>query len=157
MNLTQIDFSSLNKKAIIETAIQDAKAMIEAGEKNPLDAFVQLKRLEEYVTKFREELKAAAEIEAGKYSAKTFSAFNSEIQLQEGAGSRYDFSTTGDIEWERLNQEFESAKQAKEEREKFLKGITKPMASVDDETGEVYTIYPPQKTGGSTAVKVILK
>ena len=51
--------------------------------------------------------------------------------------------------WERLDADFKTAKARKEEREKFLKTIKSKVTVVDDETGEVATIYEPVKSGQS--------
>ena len=64
-------------------------------------------------------------------------------------GVKYDYESCGDPDWERLDADFKTAKARKEEREKFLKTIKGKITTVNDETGEVITIYEPVKLGQS--------
>lgn len=64
-------------------------------------------------------------------------------------GTKYDYESCKDTMWERLDADFKTAKARKEEREKFLKTIKGKVTVVDDETGEVATIYEPVKSGQS--------
>lgn len=61
-------------------------------------------------------------------------------------GVKYDYKSSQDPEWTELNAKFEAAKKAKEEREKFLKGIKGKLNFVNDD-GEGFTIYEPVKSG----------
>lgn len=61
-------------------------------------------------------------------------------------GTKYNYSGTGDKQWEELNSQFEAIKKAKEDREKFLKTIKDKLDIYDPETSEVYTIQAPIKT-----------
>ena len=64
-------------------------------------------------------------------------------------GTKYDYESCKDTMWERLDADLKTAKARKEEREKFLKTIKGKVTVVDDETGEVATIYEPVKSGQS--------
>jgi len=64
-------------------------------------------------------------------------------------GTKYSYESCQDTMWERLDADFKTAKARKEEREKFLKTIKGKVTVVDDETGEVATIYEPVKSGQS--------
>lgn len=64
-------------------------------------------------------------------------------------GVKYDYKSAQDPEYARLNAEFEAAKKAKEEREKFLKTIKGKLNTFDEDTGETITIYEPVKSGQS--------
>jgi hypothetical protein len=55
-----------------------------------------------------------------------------------------------------LTTQIEALKSTLKDRETFLKSIKAPMQMIDENSGEVYTIYPPKKTS-STTLKVTFK
>lgn len=73
------------------------------------------------------------------------------------SGVKYDYSQCGDVIYERLSQQLESIQADLKDREKFLKSL--PAAGlpvISEESGELYTIYPPSKSSTST-YKITLK
>jgi hypothetical protein len=79
----------------------------------------------------------------------------SEFSIVE-AGVKYDYSECNDIEHNKLTIQIEALKSALKDRETFLKAIKAPMQMIDENSGEVYTIFPPKKTS-STTLKVTFK
>lgn len=71
------------------------------------------------------------------------------------SGVRYSFDQCGDPEWNKLKVIADEAINDLKAREKMLKSFTKPMTAVDEDSGEVVTIYPPQKRS-TTIVEVTL-
>lgn len=135
-----------------------SKGIIEAvktGNANPLEVLVMLRSLEAVSELVREEIEDNIVTEAGKYSEKTIEAYGARIEKSE-VGTKYNYETSGDIEWERLNTDFETAKQRKTDRETFLKALPEPITAVNPDTGEVYEIRPPFKTS-KAGVRVYLK
>ncbi len=65
-------------------------------------------------------------------------------------GTRYDYSGCNDPEYDRVLWEFENAKKAKEDKEKELKSLKESYEILDQDSGEVITVYPPVKTSTST-------
>jgi hypothetical protein len=79
----------------------------------------------------------------------------SEFSIVE-AGVKYDYSDCNDLEYNMLNTQLEALKSTLKERETFLKSIKAPMQMIDENSGEVYSVYPPKKTS-STTLKVTFK
>ena len=79
----------------------------------------------------------------------------SEFSIVE-AGVKYDYSDCNDLEYNKLTTQLEALKSTLKDRETFLKSIKEPLQMIDENSGEVYTIYPPKKTS-STTLKVTFK
>jgi hypothetical protein len=79
----------------------------------------------------------------------------SEFSIVE-AGVKYDYSDCNDIEYNMLTTQIEALKSTLKDRETFLKSIKQPMQMIDENSGEVFTIYPPKKTS-TTTLKVTFK
>jgi hypothetical protein len=79
----------------------------------------------------------------------------SEFSIVE-AGVKYDYSECNDVEHNKLTLQIEDLKSTLKDRETFLKAIKAPLQMIDENSGEVYTIYPPKKTS-STTLKVTFK
>ena len=108
--------------------------MVMSGEVNPLEMEVYLKSIEDVVKNVRKDagFKDATQDEVAKYPGKEFRYGNALIVKSSRTVCNY----SEDSEWQGLDQ-------AKKTREKFLKGLDKPMA--DPETGEI-TSPPTRKT-----------
>jgi hypothetical protein len=61
------------------------------------------------------------------------------------AGTRYVFDNCNHPEWHKLNNTLLQVSNAKKEIESTLKSITKPLTIIDEVTGEVVEVFPPQK------------
>lgn len=79
----------------------------------------------------------------------------SEFSIVE-AGVKYDFSDCNDLEHASLIVTLNTAKEALKQRESFLKTLKEPMQMIDENGGEVYTVYPPKKSS-TTTLKVTFK
>lgn len=134
-----------------------SKGIIEAvklGNANPLEVLVMLRSLEAVSELVREEIEGNVLTEAEKHSEKKFEAFGALLEKTELA-TKYNYAKSGDIEWERLKTDADTAKSRLNERETFLKTLKEPLVTVNEETGEVYKVYPPFKTSKS-GVRVYL-
>jgi len=101
-----------------------------SGDINPLELETYLKSIEDVIKAVRGniEFKGAIQEEVDKYPEKEFKHGNAVIVKASRATADY----SGDEEWVRINN-------SKKDREKFLKGLSKPMA--DPDTGEL--VHPP--------------
>jgi hypothetical protein len=79
----------------------------------------------------------------------------SEFSIVE-AGVKYDYSNCNDLEYNTLNTQLEALKSTLKDRETFLKSIKQPLQMIDENSGEVYIIYPPKKSS-TTTLKVTFK
>jgi len=141
-----------NKKHIQQMAINDAKNMLESGEENPLLLRVQIKRMIEFLAVYDKQLDEAVRTEAELYGEKSFEFQGAKVELAE-VSVRYNYSD--DIEWVKIKGLIDPMTKDLKEREEFLKKLTKPIDTIDKDTGEVITIRPAAKSSKSS-VKITL-
>lgn len=125
------------------------------GEVNPLELHVKMSAMQKAFDAVKKNIASLVLEEAQKYGEKSFEAMNAKIEIQE-LGVKYDFSGCGDYEWEMLDAREKATSDAKKEREKFLKSLTKSMTIVNEGTGEIEMVRPPVKSS-TTGIKVTLK
>lgn len=142
---TSIDIIKLlpfSKQKVSEFA-KELKQSLENGEIDPLEMAIYFKGIEETIKQVKDTMSGMAVNEAEKYG-KSFEFKGAKIDIRE-VGTSYDYSNSGDIDWERINSEINAAKERQKEREALIKSLKEPMTAVYEETGETYTIYPPIK------------
>lgn len=128
---------------------------VKNGEVNPLKILVLLRSLEAVSELVREEIGEEILTEAEKHSEKKFEVFGALVEKSE-LGTKYNYAKSGDVEWRRLDDDAKKAKGNLTLREEFLRTLREPLTLVNEDTGEVYKVSPPQKTSKS-GVKVYLK
>jgi hypothetical protein len=121
---------------------------VKNGDVNPLQLIVQLHALTKVYEEVREEIEENILKEAEKFPERVIERFGARIEKSE-VGTRYNYSASKDIEWERLDSEFKTIERKRKEREEFLRALKEPLTAVNEETGEVYKIMPPFKTSKS--------
>jgi hypothetical protein len=124
---------------------------VKQGEISAIEVLVQLKAFDKASGRILKEIQEHFVREAEKYPENSFTFNGNKIEKTE-VGVKYDYSVCQDTEWERAHADEETAASKRQEREKFLKALTKPV--VDPDTGA--HIYPPNKTG-TTSLKVTIK
>lgn len=81
---------------------------------------------------------------------------SAKIELAE-TGIKYNFDNCGDVIYEQLSQQLESIEQQLKDRKEFLKTVpASGLPILNEQTGELTTIYPPSKSSTST-YKITLK
>lgn len=121
---------------------------VKSGEINPLQLVVQLHALTKVYEEVREEIEENVLKEAEKYPEKVIERFGARISKEE-VGTRYNYLKTGDVEYEQLHTDAQTANRKLKEREEFLKSLKEPIQLLDERTGELYQIHPPFKTSKS--------
>lgn len=131
----------------------EAMFIAEMEEKNPLEIAIQLKAMEELVSRLRANNKVREFImtEVDKYPEKSFEYHGNKFEKAE-TGVKYDYSKCNDDKFNKLNIGKKEIDKQLKERQKFLQLLKEPVADVD--TGEV--INPALKTS-NTYVKITLK
>lgn len=127
---------------------------VKQGEANPIEVLVQLKAMEKVIGRVLKEIQPNFVTESEKHPEKSFEFNGAKIEKAE-VGTSYDFSVCRDVEFERLETDFNTAKARLDERKEFLKAIKKPLPMVNED-GEAVTIYPPNKTS-TTSLRVTIK
>lgn len=149
--ITQENFPFKTKGAQKEFADQ-LIGMVENGEISPLEMAVKVRAVQDTFKQVADSkvLKDAVYSESLKYGKGEKMAYGgAQVNVREG-GVKYDFTVCGDPEWEELNSQMEDLKAKMKEREDWLKGNTKPVTILDEETGVVSTIYPPARSSTTT-------
>ena len=139
-NLGTID-RSLTKKGITEAAQNDAQQVIASPQFDLLKVYVELKRYENYLSEVIEQLKPLALESAQQKDEKTMTYETAKVRLQNRV--TYDFSE--DDKWKYLKESVTASQSSIKQHEEFLKNITEVKEVVDEATGEVYQVFPPQR------------
>lgn len=144
---------NLNKKSISDISIAIEQSVSD-GHEDPLKALILAKKLQELGKSIEEKVKDFAIDESRLSKGEVYKTLDVEV-TQRDIGVRYNFSKCGHSKWEDLNREFLKIKSEKDEIEKTLKTVTKPLTMIDDETGEVVEINPPVRSGKTGLVLTI--
>jgi hypothetical protein len=131
--------------------VSKAKDEILSGEYNVLSVLVQLRAAQQAfdILNKDDEVIEAASKEYAKYGLKTVELGNAKI-VQREVGVKYEFESSCDPEWERLQSAEKFAAEGRKARETFLKTLNSPMTMIDEQSGEVVTINPVPKTSKTT-------
>jgi len=144
MNQVQLFNQDLMSRDGIKKLSDAIVQSLEDGDFNPLDLAV------------KKPIDRAAMTEAEKYSAKNFTYKGADIQVAENLGVSYDYSGCNHPEYVRVLEEFNAIAKRKKEIEAQLQATKHSFTMVDEETGEVVTVYPPVKSSTS-GIKITIK
>jgi len=124
-------------------------ADLDNGHITPLQLASQLKFVEDIITNVKEELRQRVVSEQSKYGKERMTYKGAAFDIKE-AGIKYDYSHCNDTIWDDLKQQLDDLNVKIKEREAFLKTLRERLTYVDESTGEIVTIYPPQKKSTTT-------
>lgn len=128
---------------------------VQEGITDPLLLHTQIKMIEMALDRVKEGIREAALNEASKHGLKTFDYNGVIVEIRE-TGVKYDYSSCGDTDWEQAKTSEAQFAQLRKDREAELKVMKVPHTRVNEATGEVYQINPPQRTS-TTGLAVIIK
>ena len=140
--------TEVTKASIKEQSIALLKDMDE-GHITPLQLAAQLKFVEDIITNVKEELRQRVIAEQSKYGKERMTFHGATFDIKE-AGIKYDFSKCEDDIWNDIEKKMQMLTERRKEREAFLKTLKDRFTYVDESTGEIVTIYPPQKKSTTT-------
>jgi len=138
----------VNKTSIKEQSIALLNDLDE-GHITPLQLAAQLKFVEDVITNLKEELRQRVIAEQSKYGKERMTFHGATFDIKE-AGIKYDFSHCEDAIWNDIDKKMQMLTERRKEREAFLKTLKERFTYVDESTGEIITIYPPQKKSTTT-------
>jgi hypothetical protein len=136
-------------KAQRATFVSDVIDKLKDGLADPVKIHLQVKKMEDLLNQIKDnkEYKDLVMNDAIKYG-KDFEMYGAQFQIKGGA-SKYDYS--GDPIHTRLKEKLK-------QREEYLKGIPpEGVEVIDKETGEITTIYKPNKSPTADLIAVTLK
>ena len=81
--------------------------------------------------------------EAQKHG-KSFAIYGAKVEVKE-MGTKWYFDKTGDPVIARIADQKDQISKAEKDRQSFLKTLKEKMAFLDEESGEVFTVYPARK------------
>lgn len=139
-----LQVQSLDKATIINQS-QLVKANILDGNLDALEVLVSAKKMQEFGKQLEEISRPIAEDRTVLGRGEVYK-FQSVEVIEKTVGSKTDYSTCYDPEWESLQQALMDIKDAIKKREAFLNAITSPTTIVTND-GEIITINPPIKSG----------
>jgi len=138
----------VNKEIIKETSLALLND-IDEGHMHPLQVAAQFKFVEEVITNVKEELRQRVIAEQDKYGKERMTFHGATFDIKE-AGIKYDFSQCQDDIWNDIDKQIQALTEQRKEREAFLKTIKERFTYIDESTGEIVTINPPQKKSTTT-------
>ncbi len=134
---------NLIKTTNIKETVAEITTAVQNGEVNALEAYINLKKIEEIIKQVKKNVDDLVIEEAAKYNTKTFTTFDAEVTLKSSA-SRYDYSNIPEI----VNKELE-LKALKDKHKAALKSNV-----IDLDTGEL--VEAPIVKGGKEVVSIKL-
>lgn len=144
------EYSGLKKAELKEMAEQAVISVLENG--NPLEVAESLSAMEEFIKNVRADKRFTEYVreEAGKHGKQYTSRSGAKIELAE-TGTRYDFSVCEDFELQALEIELTGIEEKIKGRKEFLKTVpSSGLLVTNEETGEIYKVYPPSKSSTSS-------
>lgn len=145
-----IPFTKENQNATAQNLV----AKVVGGDADPISVFSTIKAMVECLSIFLKSKEVVdATINACEKYGKSGANYNGANLCVAEVGVKYNYSTCNDSEWNELSKQKADLEAKLKARETFLRGIHGKQTILNEETGEVSTIYPPTKTS-STTVKV---
>jgi hypothetical protein len=125
--------------------------LVEAGEQDPLRAYIGVKAVKELLSEIEGRLKAHAIQEAKKYGKEDGSVMGIRF---ENTTTATNYSYEHDSEWQSLKGMVEDAQKLLKEREGLMKSAMKFSNVVDEDGQEVQPAVI--KSGGDDSIRVII-
>jgi len=125
-------------KASIKSLSQSIISEVMDGNQDGLEVLIATKKAKKFFEEIEENLKGYVYSKPYASKGEILKIFGTEVQRKE-LGVKWNYDNCGDVVYNRLKQQLK-------DREAYLKAVLKPVEETDEDTGEVYTIYPPVKT-----------
>jgi hypothetical protein len=113
------------------------------GFEDPLFLLVKLKAFTKALDGAIDSIQEYALSEAQKHG-KSFAIYGAKVEVKE-MGSKWYFDKTGDPIIARIAEQKDQISKAEKDRQAFLKTLKEKMSFLDEESGEVFTVYPARK------------
>jgi len=113
------------------------------GFEDPLFLLVKLKAFTKALDGAIDSIQEYALSEAQKHG-KSFAIYGAKVEVKE-MGTKWFFDKTGDPIIARIADQKDQISKAEKDRQAFLKTLKEKMSFLDEESGEVFTVYPARK------------
>jgi len=118
------------------------------GEKDALEAYIELKKIADTATAIMKEIKPDALTEADKYDGKTFQAFGAQIEKRNGGGV-WSFKHLQD--WNEINKK----KKEVEDLHKTAYKLKGQEAIINPDTGEIIEPAEYKPNADTISIKIL--
>jgi hypothetical protein len=113
------------------------------GFEDPLFLLVKLKAMSKALDGAIDSIQEYALSEAQKHG-KSFAIYGAKVEVKE-MGSKWYFDKTGDPIIARIAEQKDQISKEEKDRQAFLKTLKEKTSFLDEESGEVFTVYPARK------------
>jgi hypothetical protein len=113
------------------------------GFEDPLFLLVKLKAFTKALDGAIDSIQEYALSEAQKHG-KSFAIYGAKVEVKE-MGTKWYFDKTGDPIIARIAEQKDQIGKAEKDRQSFLKTLKEKTSFLDEESGEVFTVYPARK------------
>jgi hypothetical protein len=113
------------------------------GFEDPLFLLVKLKAMSKALDGAIDSIQEFALSEAQKHG-KSFAIYGAKVEVKE-MGTKWFFDKTGDPIIARIAEQKDQIGKAEKDRQAFLKTLKEKVSFLDEESGEVFTVYPARK------------
>jgi hypothetical protein len=113
------------------------------GFEDPLFLLVKLKAMSKALDGAIDSIQEYALSEAQKHG-KSFAIYGAKVEVKE-MGTKWYFDKTGDPIIARIAEQKDQIGKAEKDRQSFLKTLKEKVSFLDEESGEVFTVYPARK------------
>ena len=113
------------------------------GFEDPLFLLVKLKAMSKALDGAIDSIQEHALSEAQKHG-KSFAIYGAKVEVKE-MGTKWYFDKTGDPIIARIAEQKDQIGKAEKDRQSFLKTLKEKVSLLDEESGEVFTVYPARK------------
>lgn len=151
--LLTINYPNITSESI-SSEVQKMVSAVENGDVDPIKAIAYINAVDKILKEVRSKVMDMALDEFAKYGEKEISVLDGCKISQVEAGVRYDYSNCE--KWRTIKENEDAISSQRKSLEKTLQTITKPIQSIDEETGEVLSLFPPIRTS-TTTLKVVIK
>jgi hypothetical protein len=113
------------------------------GFEDPLFLLIKLKAMSKALDGAIDSIQEYALSEAQKHG-KSFAIYGAKVEVKE-MGTKWFFDKTGDPIIARISNQKDQISKEEKDRQAFLKTLKEKTSFLDEESGEVFTVYPARK------------
>ena len=138
----------LSNPTSVAEMVANAKNVVLSGDIDPLTAYINIQKMAKAIEEYGKDkdIRRVTLEALEMYGKKTVTKGDAKLEISE-VGTRYDFNVTNDPKIAELYALKKALDADIKEREAYLKALpSSGVQVIDPGTGEVATIYPPNKT-----------
>lgn len=138
----------LSNPTSVAEMVANAKNVVLSGDIDPLTAYINIQKMAKAIEEYGKDkdIRRVTLNALELYGQKTVTKGDAKLEISE-VGTKYDYAATNDPKIAELYALKKALEADIKEREAYLKALpSSGVQVIDSDTGEVSTIYPPNKT-----------